>query len=78
MRRKQPKWITNEYDNPIPVCPYCDEPYGDGDIFNVKNYPDDGGAVMFLICEDCGRNKAPQEEAQLIFDWEVLKERKRQ
>lgn len=46
-----------------PVCPQCNTPYGDGAIFSVKNYPDDGGALLFLECEGC------KYEAQIDFDW---------
>jgi len=53
-------------DGDKPVCPFCNKEYGDGDIFNVKNYPADGGAIMFLECIDC------KNEARLIFDWEMF------
>lgn len=64
---KKVEWKTNSYGKLIPVCPYCETVYGDGDIFNVKNYPSDGGAIMFLECEDC------KEEASLNFDWDTIK-----
>jgi hypothetical protein len=75
--REKPKWTTNEYGDIKPVCPYCDKPYGDGDIFDVKNYPDDGGAIMFLICQYCKDNKT-EEEAELIFDWNVIRPKEKE
>ena len=78
MSRAQPKWIVNEYGDPNPVCPYCEDPYCDGDIFDVKNYPADGGGIMFLICQNCKDNKGAKEEAQLIFDWKILKPKEKE
>ena len=60
----KPKWVRNaKKDGDKPVCPFCDRPYGDGDIFDVKNYPEDGGAVMFFECEVC------EKEASILCDW---------
>ena len=68
MSGEKPKWIRNETDDgDMPVCPYCDKPYGDGHISNVKNYPHDGGAMLFLECEDC------KKEASMYFDWETMR-----
>jgi hypothetical protein len=67
-RRKKPEWARDKQFNKLhPVCPYCGRKYGDGDIFNVKNYPADGSGAMFLRCEGCG------EEAELVFEWERIK-----
>ncbi len=61
---KAPKWRKSEqFDEYQPVCRKCEETYPDGQIFDVKNYPDDGGATLFLKCEKCGY------EAQLNFEW---------
>jgi NTP pyrophosphatase (non-canonical NTP hydrolase) len=67
MSHDDPKWMINEYGDPKPVCPYCDVPYRDAAIFDVKHYPADGGASMFLECEDCN------EEAKINFDWVNIK-----
>lgn len=73
MTSDRPKWIRNEQDDgDRPVCPHCDTPYGDGDIFDVKNYPHDGGAVLFLKCQNCKGDKLPKE-AELYFDWETMR-----
>jgi hypothetical protein len=50
------KMVRNGSDDGwLPVCPYCDRPFGDGQIGEVKNYPDDGGAVVFFVCERCAK-----------------------
>jgi hypothetical protein len=61
----KPKWKKNQAgDGYMPVCPNCKEVFGDADIFDVKNYPEDGGALLFLECEKC------EYEAQLNFNWD--------
>lgn len=65
MSREVPRFERlDETEEMFPVCPYCGRPYGDGDIFDVKNYPDDGGAIMFLKHDSC-----EGKEAQLFFEW---------
>lgn len=66
MPRKNPNWINIGHNEDKPICPYCNTDYGDGAIFSVKNYPADGGAVLFLKCENCN------EEAYINFDWTQL------
>ena len=70
MTRLSPLWsATDTSPNTgewFPVCPKCEEPYSDGQILEVKNYPDDGGALLFLECESC------KTEAQLDFSWSQL------
>lgn len=69
--RKEPLWVRNEMDDgDKPVCPYCIVPYGDGDIFDIKNYPDSGMAAIFFMCEEC------QKEAELVIEWIKVKENK--
>ena len=64
MIKELPNWKMNEHgDGILPVCPYCKTEYGDGDIFEVKNYPADGGAMMFFECVEC------KKEAKIDFDW---------
>ena len=60
-----PKWMEGEVDRTdlVAVCPNCEEPYTDAAIFSVKNYPDDGGALLFLECENC------EYEAQMDINW---------
>ena len=73
MTHDKPKWIRNESDDgDRPVCPHCGVPYGDGDIFNVKNYPHDGGAILFLLCQNCKGDKLPKE-SEMYFDWETMR-----
>jgi len=73
MARLEPKWKRNQLDDgDEPICPYCNTSYGDGDIFEIKNYPDDGMASIFFPCEECG------EEARLIIEWIKIKNNKYQ
>jgi hypothetical protein len=68
MNMKKPKWVRNRMnDGDMPACPYCGKIYEDGAIFNIKNYPDDGGATIFLKCVSC------HEEAELIFSWDQIR-----
>ena len=48
-------------DGHEPCCGKCGEPYGDGDIGEVKNYPDDGEIAVFFTCEAC------HEESQFSY-----------
>jgi len=68
-KRKAPLFVKNAFGEVIPACPYCASPYDDGAIFDVKNYPDDGAAAMFLMCESCRR------EAEIVFEWKKLSSR---
>lgn len=52
----------------VPACPYCKEVYQDSAIFDVKNYPADGNAIMFFECEECN------EEAEFVFSWKDFKD----
>jgi len=70
MRKREPNWVKNKYGDDKPKCSYCEEPYGDGDIFEIKNYPHDGHACIFFPCETC------KEEARLIVPWVKIKEGK--
>lgn len=68
MSKEKPKWVRNKMDDgDIPICPYCEKPYEDGAIFDVKNYPADGRAAMFFNCDVCNK------EAQYIFDWDQMR-----
>lgn len=68
MSGKEPKWIRNQSDDgDRPVCPYCDEPYGDGDIFDIKNYPDDGIGAVFFPCVNC------EKESEITVSWEKIR-----
>jgi hypothetical protein len=70
MTKEKPKWMINqEGDGDKPICPFCNKDYGDGAIFNVKNYPADGGAILFLECESCNK------EAKIHFDWTQLQKK---
>ena len=48
------KWKRNEAkDGWMPCCKKCGEPFPDGMIGDVKNYPDDGVVAVFFSCEHC-------------------------
>lgn len=64
--RPAPAWATHGNDEWFPVCPKCSKRYTDGQILDIKNYPDDGGGMLFLECEYC------QVEAALDFEWKKL------
>ena len=77
--RKPPVWALREDGGWLPVCPYCKKPYPDAAIFDVKNYPDDGMALLFMEyypddgmallfmeCESC------HDEAQFTIEWKKL------
>jgi len=48
-------------DGWMPCCRECGEPYKDGEIGEVKNYPDDGLVTIFFTCENC------RVESQFIY-----------
>lgn len=48
-------------DGEMPCCAKCQEPYGDGDIGDAKNYPEDGVIAVFFTCEKC------KEESQFTY-----------
>lgn len=69
MSGRKPVWVRNRMnDGDMPACPYCGKIYNDGAYFDIKNYPDDSGATIFLKCESC------HEEAELIFSWDQIRE----
>ena len=56
------KWKRNQMgDGDMPCCGKCGKAYGDGEIGDVKNYPDDGLVVVFFTCEHC------KEESQFYY-----------
>ncbi len=62
--RRAGKYMTNQHaDGVMPVCPYCEQPYADGDVGDFKNYPADGLIAVFFMCErsDCPSN-SPESE----------------
>lgn len=63
MTRPEPAWASNMAGEWFPVCPSCSKRYGDGQILDVKNYPDDGMGIVFLECVYCG------VEAEIAFSW---------
>lgn len=68
MEKRKPKWVRNRLnDGDMPACPYCGKVYDDGAYFDMKNYPEDGGAAIFLECKAC------HEEAELIFSWDQIR-----
>ncbi len=65
--REKVVFIINEFGDGLkPKCPYCKRAYPDASIFDVKNYPEDGGAIMFFECERC------KEESELDFSWAII------
>ena len=49
------KWKMNEAkDGIMPCCKKCGKAFADGDIGDVKNYPEDGVVAVFFKCESCG------------------------
>lgn len=59
---KSGTWKLNEIgDGYMPCCYSCGKPYADGDIGDVKNYPDDGAIAVFFICGDC------DEESMFVY-----------
>lgn len=41
-------------DGWMPCCGHCEVTFDDGDIGEVKNYPEDGRVAVFFKCERCG------------------------
>lgn len=70
MTSPEPHWSSPRKNEWFPVCPKCGSRYYDGQILDVKNYPDDGSGLMFLACESCGT------EAQLGFEWRQVQPKK--
>jgi hypothetical protein len=46
------------------VCPLCLEPIQDGEIGEVKNYPEDGRIAVFF---DCPNPNCPGEDIEGIY-----------
>lgn len=70
MPRPAPAWASIRSGEWFPVCPSCEKRYEDGQILDIKNYPDDGGGLLFLECEGC------HVETQLVFEWKTLQPKK--
>ena len=67
--RKEPTWLRNDADDgDKPVCPYCNKPYPDAAVFDIKNYPEDGTLALFFPCERCDG-----KEAKIAVSWETIK-----
>lgn len=53
---KSGSFVLNEMkDGYKPCCAFCGQPYPDGEIGDVKNYPADGLVSVFFTCEKCGK-----------------------
>lgn len=47
-------YLENEAkDGYMPCCNLCHKPFEDGDIGEVKNYPEDGLVSVFFECKTC-------------------------
>ena len=54
-------------DGWMPCCSECGQPFGDGDIGDVKNYPDDGLVAVFFKCENCKDDAGDSLESRFNY-----------